>query len=306
MTRPKKNHRAATRDIAQSASPTGDSRKPRRSTPRGGRQALAIIEASRWSELEPEAPIAAALGALGPRAKATSQNKKRRWSEQFAHHCAVVIANELRRSKRLRGKRISPVGVGDGTETLVPLSGESSKRIDVVVADALLGLVIGISLKGFNFKDGKGENANYDKNLTGRTYELSDEVRLVHEHLPKAFMTAIFFLPVDAATDKTERAPSSFARAVSVLKERTGRLDPALSSHMGRCDSAYVALYSTGADKLGFPPGLLRLINVLTTSSPRRGRPAIDKSMSLAEVVAEIVANATKTNSAAWADPEPD
>jgi hypothetical protein len=79
-----------------------------------------------------------------------------------------------------------------------------------------------------------GGSGNYDKNLTGRLYELVDEVRLVHEHLPRALMTGIFFLPVAAATDKT-KGKSSFAHTVVKLRERTGRLDPSLAHHAQRC-----------------------------------------------------------------------
>jgi hypothetical protein len=258
----------------------------------------------RWSDLEPDPALVFALEHAGARPNDGSQNKKRRWSERFAGACAVAFGQELRKSSKLKGKSIAPLDIGQGTESLVPLGRGSSKKIDVIVVDQVMGLEVGVSLKGLNFRDGKSNNL--DKNLTGRLYELGDEVRLVHEHLPHAFMTGVFFLPLDAATDKSEQADSSFARTVLKLRERTGRLDAALAGHAARCDSAYVALYSTGEEAGGFRPGLLRFVNVSTMAPPRRGRPQVALSMSLREVVAEIVAHATHSEKISWAEPEPD
>lgn len=145
----------------------------------------------------------------------------------------------------------------------------------------------------------------FDKNLTGRMYELADEVRLVHEWLPRAFMTAVFFLPLESTVDKTSRAPSSFARTVTNLRERSGRLDPFLPGQAARCDSAYVALYSSGAEALGYPEGLVRLMNV-NSAPPRRGRPRISDTLSIREAVEQIVAQATFSAEVEWGQPEID
>lgn len=258
----------------------------------------------RWSDLEPDPALVRALAHAGVRPLDGHQDAKRRWSERFADACAVAFGQELQKSTKLRGRSVAPVEIGQGTESLVPLGRGTSKRIDVIVVDRVMGLEIGVSLKGLNFRDSRSDN--FDKNLTGRLYELGDEVRLVHEHLPHAFMTGVFFLPLDAASDKSDLGDSSFARTVMKLRERTGRLDAALAGHAARCDSAYVALYSTGEETGGFRPGLLRLVNVSTMAPPRRGRPQVVQSMSLQEVAAEIVASATHSEKIAWADPEPD
>lgn len=258
----------------------------------------------RWSDLQPEPAIVRALNHAGVRPLGGSQNGKRRWSEKFADACAVVFAEELRKSALLKSKGIAPVEIGKGTESLVPLGRGTSKRIDVIVVDRVMGLEIGISLKGLNFRDGKA--GNFDKNLTGRLYELTDEVRLVHEHLPHAFMTGVFFLPLEAASDKSEQGDSSFARTVVKLRDRTGRLDAGLAGHAARCDSAYVALYSTGTEGKGYPAGLARFLNVTTMAPPRRGRPRIEHSMSLGQVVAEVIADATHSGKVNWSDAEPE
>ncbi len=257
----------------------------------------------RWSDLSPEPKIVAALAYAGLQPKDGDQNNKRRWSEKFANACAVALAETLRDSKLLKGKRILPESLEGGTEPLTPLGAGTSKRIDVTATDPVLGLEIGLSLKGLNFID--ATSGNYDKNLTGRLYELADEVRLVHEHLPHAFMVGVFFLPISSCRDKTEAANSSFANAVLKLRARTGRLDAALTAHAAKCDAAYVALYTTGAEKDDFPVGLVRFANV-HRPPPRRGRPMISQTLSLTEMIAEIVDKATNEDNISWSESESD
>ena len=48
-------------------------------------------------------------------------------------------------------------------------------------------LRIDLSFKGLNFRDKKGDH--YDKNLTGRTYELEDELRQVRRLQPSSFVS---------------------------------------------------------------------------------------------------------------------
>lgn len=253
----------------------------------------------RWSELIPDPGIVAALKHAGLRPENGSQDEKRHWSETFADGCAIAIADQLRNSA-VKKKRILPLSLADGTEPLTPLGSGTSKRIDVTVADPVLGLEIGASLKGLNFRDGK--SGYFDKNLTGRLYELADEVRLVHEHLPHAFIAGIFFLPLESTEDK-KTAPSSFAKTVIKLRERTGRLDVALAGHAPKCDAGYVALYATGDEAERFQPGVSRFLNV-AKAPPRRGRPRVEDTQSLDEVVDEIVMEATFSAESDWASPE--
>ena len=159
-------------------------------------------------------------GGTKPPHSSKDQVAKARWSKRLADGCAVAIANEFRRIKSLQSQTIRPDADGKKSEPLTRLSGSSnkSKRIDVTVVDPLAGLHIGVSCKGFNFLDVGGEN--YDKNMSGRFYELADEMRLVHEHLPRAFLAAVLFLPLPASRDKGKR--SSFAHMVVELqRERT-------------------------------------------------------------------------------------
>lgn len=253
----------------------------------------------RWTDLAPDTGISAALDQAGLRPVDGTQDQKKNWSERFANGCAIAVANAFRETE-LKRKTIKPLSLDDGTEPLIPLGSGSSKRIDVTVVDAILGLEVGVSLKGLNFRDPRSEN--FDKNITGRLYELSDEVRLVHDHLPHAFMAGIVFLPLDSTCDKIS-ANSSFANSVVKLRERTGRLDPALTSHSSRCDAGYVALYTTGEETDEFTPGIARFFNV-DSPPPRRGRPKVDDTLTLDEAVAEIVSKATLTQNMRWGEAE--
>ena len=253
----------------------------------------------RWNELEPEPGIFAALDHAGDRPEDGDQNEKRHWSENFANGCAVAIADAFRESE-LSDKSILPGSLAGGTEPLTPLGSGTQKRIDVTGTDAVLGLEVGVSLKGLNFRDKR--TGNFDKNLTGRMYELTDEVRLVHEHLPHAFMVGVFFLPLPSVEDKKSGSTSSFARTVVKLRERTGRLDPALAGHAARCDLTYVGLYSSG-EPPGIAKGACRFHNT-QVSPPKTGRPKIDQTFSLADMIDGIVSRATYTEDIDWADSE--
>jgi len=257
----------------------------------------------RWSELTPEPTIQSAISHAGIRPESGVQNEKRRWSEKFAHACAIAIAGEFRRVPQFRNKRVLPVSLAEGTEPLTPLGAGTTKKIDVTVTDPVLGLEVGASLKGLNFVD--ATSGNYDKNLTGRLYELADEVRLVHEHLPHAFMVGIFFLPLASCTDKTEVANSSFANTVIKLRTRTGRLDAALAAHASKCDASYVALYVSGNEPEQFQAGIVRFLNV-STAPPRRGRPAVATTLSMREMVEDVVEKVTRMDAVSWAEPESD
>lgn len=263
---------------------------------------------TRWHDLEPETGILAALRYAGDRESLSDQQGKRKWSEKFANACAVAVADAARANSELRKKIIKPDDLASGTEPLTPIGGKSKKRIDVTVVDQVLGLELGFSLKGFNWPDpDKGASrGKYDHNITGRLYELADETRLVHEHLPHAFMVAILFLPIDGSIDKSDKSISSFAHMVMKLRDRTGRLDPALQGHAARVDAGYVCLYALGNETQGFQHGIARFFNV-ECAPPRRGRPLLTQTLSLTEMIADVL-NRAKDESAEvdWSEAEKD
>jgi hypothetical protein len=234
------------------------------------------------------------------RERAILRDMRKRWSERFATACATMIANELRRQKAIRRRyEVLPDAEGGSQETFTPLGYRKGKRIDVVVFGPLVGLQIGVSLKGLNFAD--DASGNHDKNLTGRLYELRDEVGTVHDYLPRAFMAAVFFMPVAGCFDKPA-APSSFAHVVAELRARTGRLDPSVAAHGWRCDLSCVGLYAPGdpTDELqGIPRGVARYFPLEDPSGqenlpPRNLLPSVATTLDLEGLVDLCVESATR------------
>lgn len=255
---------------------------------------------SRWSELSPEPALLDALAHAGPRPSDDgTQNAKRAWSERFANGCAIAVASALRATPLSKRNSIRPESLASGTEPVTPLGSGTSKRIDVTVVSPILGLELGVSLKGFNFRDQRSNN--FDKNLTGRLYELGDEVRHVHEHLPHAFMVGLLFLPLESTVDKSDRVFSSFAHAVLKLRARSSRLDASLMMHAARCDAGYVALYSLGGDDIPF--GTVRFFDV-RDAPPRRGRPTLRNTRSLSEFALILASRAMQTAEVSWGEAE--
>ncbi len=247
------------------------------------------------------------------RERAVLRDMRKRWSERFATACATMLANEVRVHSVI-GRRyaVLPDKEGGGQETFTPLGYTKGKRIDVVVTGPLVGLQIGISLKGLNFAD--DVRGNHDKNLTGRLYELRDEVSTVHDYLPRAFMAAFFFMPVSGCVDKTEAA-SSFAHLVSELRARTGRLDPSVAAHAWRCDFAAIGLYTAGdpwETDNGLTTAMARYFPVTSADGaenppPRRGLPVLATTTDLGEVIDQMLARAIAdtASSTTYAEAEP-
>lgn len=260
----------------------------------------------RWSDLEPDAGMLRALNqadAVVTRREAVEGRRepKHKWANAFADACAQMIADELRRHPRLGKFEIRPRADGTGKEARTFVAAGTKKQVDVIVATLASGLQMGFSLKGLNFV---GPSANYDHNLTGRTYELQDEVRAIHEYQAAAFMVAIYFLPLLATEDKTV-APSSFARTVAHLRARTGRLDHMLVSHARRCDAAAVALYAAGDPGEVAERGVVRFVDVME-SPPRRGRPRVETTLNLPTLLARFCDQQSRdeVEEVDWAEPE--
>jgi hypothetical protein len=269
----------------------------------------------RWADLDPDPAMIVALDradAGGLRANAVTGTRELRnnWSNRFADACAVMVADEIRRHVVFRGLVVRPESDGPG-EPLTFAAGEREKKVDVVVSSIVSGLQVGFSLKGMNFRDTAG--LQFDKNLTGRTYELQDEVSVIHRYQPASFLVALYFMPLAATSDKrSSTSPSSFARTVSHLRSRTGRLDATLPGHMDRVDMAAVALYVPGdvetirdfeyADDIA--RGVVRYFDVVD-NPPRRGRPRVASTLDLRSLVDRIVDRWHPEDlGISWADPE--
>ena len=287
-----------------------------------------------WSELEPDASFVAALDRADTRwdrtgncfVEATRQSAiqgstsmRTNWSNRFADACAHLIADHLRASGGLAGRDILPEVNGSSEPKRV--FGSTEKKLDVVVTSPLVGLEASISLKGMNFRDRSSASLNFDKNLTGRIYEMESEFRAVRSVLPQAYMGGLFFLPVAACLDKKDGA-SSFARSVAKLRRLTGRADVYAASEWHRPDFAAIVLYSC-ADEEAFTygskkelfehsesieRGVARVFDI-AAPPPQRGRPRVELTESIAEWVFRIPRRFAEFGGTAeieWSDPEPE
>jgi hypothetical protein len=235
----------------------------------------------RWADLGADEGMLGALKAAGVRPLDGDRAAKNNWSNRFADACAVMVAGEVRQNAEFGRFEVRPNSDGSGREALTFVGSGDQKRVDVLASTLASGLQLGVSLKGMNFQD--GQSGNYDKNLTGRTYELQAEVSAIHGYQPEAFLVGLFFLPIGATGDK-QIGDSSFARTVARLRSRTGRIDTTLPSQLVRCDAAAVALYSPGDPSDDVARGAVRFFDVMT-DPPRRGRPRLDTTLQLPDLV---------------------
>jgi hypothetical protein len=103
--------------------------------------------------------------------------------------------------------------------------GIGAKKVDVTWATEESGLLLGISIKSINFKD--GTTGNYQKNLTNRRGDMLMEAVTLHRRFPYAVLAGLFFLDAEAEHDGTAKRRSTFLNAHSRLQLFTGRDDPA-------------------------------------------------------------------------------
>jgi hypothetical protein len=173
---------------------------------------------------------------------------KRGYSEVMSAKVAVAFAEEL----RLRGmKEARPSGPGDvgtsGAERRLA-GGIGAKKVDVTWTTEESGLLLGISVKTINFRDGRSKN--FQKNLTNRRGDMVGEALTLHRRFPYAVVAGFLFLDKDAKNDQTKQRKSTFENAFPRLRIFTGRQDPA-----GR-DEQFERMYLLLVDANPFSPTL--------------------------------------------------
>jgi hypothetical protein len=287
-----------------------------------------------WRDLSPDARLVAALDQAdrerGNRAELItggSSSEKNNWSNTFADACARMVSGALRAHEFSRKLTVLPDPTGSAEPPTITYweRGEAkTKKIDVLVGDLVAGLQVAISLKGVGFRD--QASLGFGKNITGRLYELENETRRLHEYRPQAIVVALYFVPLGAVADKkTDRTASSFADIVAAVRRVTGRSDPHRQDEWHRVDLGFVGLYVPGGPERfrtrdkdvskqfdfqyndPLPRGVVRYFDV-RRDPPHRGRPMIDDTYSLEQLV-DLIAAAQAGPAAretAWADPEPE
>ncbi|MFD9889717.1 hypothetical protein ACFWY9_10260 [Amycolatopsis sp. NPDC059027] len=142
----------------------------------------------------------------------------------MSHALAAAFGQELR-DRGMDGARPG----GDG---LVGVSGAGrriagsllSKKIDVTWTTEESGLLLGISLKTINFRD--GNSGNYQKNLTNRRGDLAVEAMTLHGRFPYAVLAGLLILDKGATTDNTAKRNSTFTNAFPKVRSLTDRGKP--------------------------------------------------------------------------------
>jgi len=126
--------------------------------------------------------------------------------------------------------------------------GLGAKKVDVTWATEESGLLLALSIKTINFKDGK--TGNYQKNLTNRRNDLLFESTTLHRRFPYATLGGFFFLDAGAKTDGTRSRKSTFLNAHRRLKMFTGRYDPA--SRPEQYERIYVVLVDARPEHVSY------------------------------------------------------
>ena len=161
--------------------------------------------------------------------------KKKAYSEKVSAAVAAAIAEELRK-RGLNGARPAPPGEFDSSGAERRMAGGiGAKKVDVTWATEEGGLLLGISIKGINFRD--RSSGNFQKNLTNRRGDMLFEAVTLHRRFPYAVLGGLFLLDHEASKDNTARRRSTFANAHSRFQLFTGREDP------GGRDEQYERLY---------------------------------------------------------------
>jgi len=160
---------------------------------------------------------------------------KKRYSEQVSNAVAPAFAEELR-LRGLSSARPAPPGVVGLSGAERRMAGAiGAKKVDVTWATEESGLLLALSIKSINFRDGR--TGNFQKNLTNRRGDLLYEAVTLHRRFPYAVLGGFVFLDRGAASDDTGSRRSTFINADSRLRLFDGRNDPA-----GR-DEQYERLY---------------------------------------------------------------
>lgn len=232
-------------------------------------------------------PLYAALAAAGlPKPPTLTESggdnraAKKNWAQRFSNALAMTLADQLR--PKYPRARVTPRPDGSGQEFSVGAKVDR-KRIDVGVWDDAAGLVAGISIKTYTFRDTQPARGNqparegrYVKNVKRNDMELRDEADTLHRRQPYAVLTAIFFMNEDACWDGVA-GQSSFAHAVFTFRKRTGRSDP--DARFDLFEHVFIGLFGAA--------GQVRFFDV--RQAPRQNQPPADEqTISLAELIETI------------------
>lgn len=156
--------------------------------------------------------------------ESASRSDKKNYAQDLSNAVARRLAAEL---YDLGLKDCQPIvkedGVSYGAERRLA-GGIGAKKVDVSWSTDTSGLMLAISVKSINYKD--GSTGNYQKNLTNRRGDMLFETVTLHRRFPFAVVGGFFILDKGASLDGTSRRASTLENAHDLLRLFTGRPDP--------------------------------------------------------------------------------
>ena len=211
-----------------------------------------------------------------PPALADNRSAKKNYAQNLSTELALMVATCLR--PHYPKARLTPRADGTGLEFSVGAKLDS-KKTDVGVWDDAAGLILGVSIKTYSFRDFHGAKpgkpahlGRYQRNVKRNDMELRDEADVLHRRQPYAVLFALFFMPRDACWDGVS-GHSSFAHAVFTFRKRAGRAS-ADAPRSDLFEKVYVGLFTDN--------GTLEFFDV--ENAPPRNQPP-SNTISLAELI---------------------
>lgn len=175
-----------------------------------------------------------------------NRKDKKNYAQNLSAELALMVAACL--APHYKKARIAPRPDGSGLEFTIGAKIDS-KKTDVSVWDDAAGLILGVSIKTYSFRDFHGATkkkaahlGRYVRNVKRNDLELRDEADVLHRRQPYAVLFALFFMPKDACWDGIA-GHSSFAHAVFTFRKRTGR-DAADAVRSDLFEKVFIGLFS--------------------------------------------------------------
>jgi hypothetical protein len=208
--------------------------------------------------------------------EATNRKDKKNYAQNLSTELALMVAACLR--PHYKKARVTPKE--DGTSLEFSIGAKiDSKKTDAGVWDDAAGLILGVSIKTYSFRDFHGETktkeahlGRYQRNVKRNDLELRDEADVLHRRQPYAVLFGLFFMPQDACWDGIS-GHSSFAHAVFTFRKRAGR-DSADAVRSDLFEKIYIGLFTDD--------GAVEFFDV--DQAPPRNQPP-KNTISLAELI---------------------
>lgn len=175
-----------------------------------------------------------------------NRKDKKNYAQNLSAALALMVAACLR--PHYPKARVTPTEDGKQLEFSIGAKIDR-KKTDVGVWDDAAGLILGVSIKTYSFRDFHGATKDkpahlgrYVRNVKRNDLELRDEADVLHRRQPYAVLFGLFFMPRDACWDGVT-GDSSFAHSVFTFRKRAGR-DSADAARPDLFEKIYIGLFT--------------------------------------------------------------